>query len=51
MSGDGEVNMFDLLDLLKVLGGSGSASGAIDVNADEKINIFDLLELLKVLAG
>ena len=51
VSGDGKVNIFDLLDLLKVLSGSGTAGGAVDVNGDGNINIFDLLELLKVLAG
>ena len=51
VSGDGNVNIFDLLDLLRVLGGSGSASGAVDVNGDGTTNIFDLLELLRVLAG
>ncbi len=51
VSGDGNVNIFDLLDLLRVLGGSGSASGAVDVNGDGKTDIFDLLELLRVLAG
>ncbi|MGB2844498.1 MAG: cohesin domain-containing protein [Candidatus Aminicenantaceae bacterium] len=51
VSGDGNVNIFDLLDLLKVLSGSGTAGGAVDVNGDGDINIFDLLELLKVLAG
>jgi len=51
VSGDGNVNIFDLLDLLKVLSGSGTAGGAVDVNGDGKTNIFDLLELLKVLSG
>lgn len=51
VSGDGNVNIFDLLDLLKVLGRGETAGGAVDVNGDGDINIFDLLELLKVLAG
>ena len=51
VNGDGNVNIFDLLDLLKVLSGTGTAGGAVDVNSDGKINIFDLLELLQVLAG
>jgi len=51
VSGDGKVNIFDLLDLLKVLSGKGTAAGLADVNSDGKTNIFDLLELLKVLAG
>ena len=51
VSGDGVVNIFDLLDLLKVLSGTGSAAGAVDVNGDGSTDIFDLLELLKTLAG
>ena len=51
VSGDGTVNIFDLLDLLKVLSGKDTAAGAVDVNSDGTTNIFDLLELLKVLAG
>jgi len=51
VSGDGNVNIFDLLDLLKVLSDTGSAGGVADVNGDGETNIFDLLELLKVLAG
>ena len=51
VSGDGNVNIFDLLDLLKVLSGTGTAGGAADVNSDGKTDIFDLLELLKTLAG
>ena len=51
VSGDGTVNIFDLLDLLKVISGKDTAAGAVDVNGDGVTNIFDLLELLKVLAG
>ena len=51
VNGDGKVNIFDLLSLLKVLSGKETAEGAVDVNGDGKINIFDLLELLKTLAG
>ena len=51
VSGDGNVNIFDLLDLLKVLGDTGSVGGEADVNGDGKTDIFDLLELLKVLSG
>ena len=50
VGGDGVVNIFDLLDLLKVLSGTGDAPNA-DVNSDGETNIFDLLELLKTLAG
>jgi len=50
VNGDGKVNIFDLLDLLKVLSGTGESPNA-DVNSDGKTDIFDLLELLKTLAG
>ena len=51
VSGDGNVNIFDLLALIKVLSGRGTAEGAADVNGDGKTNIFDLLELIRTLAG
>ena len=51
VSGDGKINIFDLLALLKVLGGTGTVDGDPDVNADGKVNIFDLLSLLKLLAA
>ena len=47
---DGQVNIFDLLGLLKVLGGTQQATGGADTNQDGKVDIFDLLELLKQLA-
>jgi hypothetical protein len=47
---DGQVNIFDLLGLLKVLGGTQQATGGADTNEDGKVDIFDLLELLKQLA-
>ena len=48
VSGDGKVNIFDLLDLLKALKGE-STVGPSDINGDGKTNIFDLLELLKLM--
>ena len=50
MDNNGKVDIFDLLDLLKILGGTQQASGAADTNGDGKVDIFDLLELLKILA-
>ena len=50
LDNDGQVNIFDLLGLLKVLGGTQQATGAADTNGDGQVNIFDLLELLKTLA-
>ncbi|HUU27951.1 MAG TPA: cohesin domain-containing protein [archaeon] len=51
VNGNGSVDIFDLLALLKVLGGSTPASAASDVNASGATDIFDLLALLKVLSG
>ncbi|MCE5272068.1 dockerin type I domain-containing protein [bacterium] len=51
VSGDGVINVFDLLDLLKVLSGANPSSGATDLNSDGKTDVFDLLELLKKLSG
>ena len=54
---DSRIDIFDLLDLLKVLssGQTGSvrrtAAANVDGSADDAVNIFDLLGLLKVLAG
>ena len=50
LDSNGKIDIFDLLGLLKVLGGSQQASAAADTNGDGKVDIFDLLELLKLLA-
>ncbi len=47
----GVINIFDLLDLLRVLGGSKPDGPSSDVNVNGKTDIFDLLELLRKLAG
>ena len=51
---DGEVNIFDLIYVLKVLSGkevpSPGQATALDLDNNGKINIFDLLEMLKLLA-
>ena len=47
---NGTVDIFDLLELLKVLG-IGQGGPETDVNGDGKTDIFDLLELLKILSG
>jgi len=47
---DGKVNIFDLIDLLRVLSGV-SYSWNADVNNDGDIDIFDLLDLLKTLVA
>jgi hypothetical protein len=53
VDGNGKLNIFDVLDILKVIGGKvipdprmGAAS---DVDANGKVDIFDLLALLKKL--
>ena len=47
---DGKVNIFDLLDLLRILAGTQDETSSADVSQDGKVNIFDLLELLKLLS-
>jgi hypothetical protein len=53
LDGNGAINIFDLLDILKVIGGKVTPdprmSAAADVDASGKIDIFDLLELLKLM--
>ena len=51
VDGNITINIFDLLELLKVLGGSKPANIQSDVDANGKTDIFDLLKLLKLLAG
>ena len=45
MNGDGEVNVFDLLDLLAQWGTCGKVCSG-DVNTDGVVDVFDLLDLL-----
>ena len=49
VSGDGIINVFDLIDLLKVISGKAEPAPASDCNQDRSVNIFDLFELLKLL--
>ncbi len=51
VDGSGKIDVFDLLDLLKVLGGSKAPSALSDIDANGKTDVFDLLALLKKLAG
>ena len=51
LDGNTKVDIFDLLELLKVLGGSVQPGVFSDVDQDGKTDIFDLLELLKILSG
>ncbi|HUS86292.1 MAG TPA: M6 family metalloprotease domain-containing protein, partial [Bacteroidales bacterium] len=46
---DWKVDIFDLLELLKQLGGLVKHTSQGDVNKDNNVDIFDLLELLKLL--
>jgi len=48
---NGRVDIFDLLAILKTLGGAEEPTAESDVNYNGETDIFDLLELLKVLAG
>lgn len=50
VDGNDSVNIFDLLEILKVLSGRKPATAASDVNKDGYTNIFDLLSLLQRLA-
>jgi hypothetical protein len=45
------INIFDLLELLKILGGTKPEGPTSDVSGDGKTDIFDLLALLRLLAG
>ena len=51
VDGNIKVDIFDLLELLKVLGGRVQPGISSDVDGSGKTDIFDLLELLKLLAG
>ena len=48
---DDNVNIFDLLELLKQLAGVSETNNYGDVDGNGQVNIFDLLELLKLLSG
>ncbi len=48
LDGNWVVNIFDLLSLLKILGGQDDPGGA-DVDSNGRVDIFDLLELLKMM--
>lgn len=51
VDGSGKIDVFDLLGLLKVLGGSQASSALSDIDGNGKTDVFDLLALLKKLAG
>ncbi len=46
---DGQVDIFDLLTVLRTLSGGQEATPCSDVNSDARTDIFDLLELLRLL--
>lgn len=50
MDNNNKIDVFDLLGLLKVLGGTQPASGASDIDVNGKTDVFDLLALLRLLA-
>ncbi|OGG02318.1 MAG: hypothetical protein A3F83_07980 [Candidatus Glassbacteria bacterium RIFCSPLOWO2_12_FULL_58_11] len=49
LDGDGKVGIYDLLELLKVLGGAAARTALADLDANGKVDIFDLLTLLELL--
>jgi len=51
VDGNAKTDIFDLLDLLRVLGGNAPESVFSDVDQNGKTDIFDLLKLLTLLAG
>ena len=57
LDNNSKINVFDLLDLLKVLGGGKTVTGdprlalAADVDGNGKYDVFDLLALLRILSG
>ncbi|MCE5273130.1 fibronectin type III domain-containing protein [bacterium] len=57
LDNNGKVNVFDLLDILKVLGGSKPVAGdqrlafAADVDGNGRYDVFDLLALLRLMSG
>ena len=48
-NGDGNVNIFDLLDVLKILSGKAQATPGADADGNGRVDIFDLLEVLKLM--
>lgn len=51
---DVKLDIFDLLDLLKVLSGQSESERKLkiaDIYPDDKVDIFDLLGILKILSG
>ena len=49
VNGDGRINIFDLLGLLKILAGINPPTAGSDINLDGTTNIFDLIRLLIML--
>jgi len=50
LDGNDRVDIFDLLGMLKMLGGSTTASGFADLDSNGKVDVFDLLQMLKRLS-
>ncbi len=51
VSGDGAVNVFDLLALLRQLSDPAAQTARSDVSHDGAVDIFDLLALLRMMSG
>ncbi|MFC1544827.1 putative Ig domain-containing protein [Gemmatimonadota bacterium] len=50
-NGDGKVDVFDLLDVLSILGGKKGATTGADADGNGRVDIFDLLKILGLLGG
>ena len=51
LDGDGAVNIFDLIRLLRMISGAEPQSPAADIDSSGSMDIFDLIRLLKLLSG
>jgi immune inhibitor A len=49
MDGDGRTDIFDLLHLLSVIGGTVEPGGSEDVDSNGRVDIFDLLAILQII--
>ncbi|MBN2287816.1 MAG: hypothetical protein JXQ83_00690, partial [Candidatus Glassbacteria bacterium] len=50
LDGDGDLNIFDLLIMLNLVGKPASENPAADLNNNSQVDLFDLLALLKYIA-
>ena len=50
-SPDQQIDLYDLFDLMKVIGRHNSLPAALDLNSSDYSDIFQMFEMLKHLAG